>query len=262
MQIRSLRTRSGVIGLGIALAALAAVAALAVAQASARPATVAAAAQQPDVLDHFKCYGVKGTPLRTQVFLTDQFGAAPAMVQRPLLLCNPVEKQVGGLVTPIQDPAAHLKCYGIRTKRLAVRQVRVRNQFGIQTLAVGRPVVLCAPASKTEGLQDPGPPPVDLDHFKCYRVKGRPIAVPVVLRDQFRVEEARVRAPALLCNPVEKRRDNEVTPIRFPERHLVCYTLEPRQQVRISVVTRTQFGREPLRVTRSLALCAPSEKEG
>jgi hypothetical protein len=234
----------------------------------------------PAFLDHFKCYRtredvrpdfagrphVAGTPpvdvpsrkprfqSRT-VDLEDQFTSGPVTVQRPERLCNPVDKNDEG----IGDPTAHLVCYDINEPGpFHRRSVVVRNQFGDQTLSLGRPDSLCVPAEK-----DGVPSPLQLNHFKCYRAFGKSFTTRTVsLDDQFEDTASTVVKPELFCNPVDKDEEGIVDPTA----HLTCYRLKtdapftPRD-----ASTRDQFGDLDLDVARgecgrAARLCVPSLK--
>lgn len=67
--------------------------------------------------------------------MENQFDVADGRVERakvlkPVTLCNPVEKTVDNVTTPIGDETMHLVCYAIETQKFAPRTVLVRNQFG------------------------------------------------------------------------------------------------------------------------------------
>ncbi len=131
--------------------------------------------------DHFKCYEValsEGAPAfePAEVTLTDQFNEPEGKkfsVRRPKWLCNPVEKEVKGEVTEIQNPEAHLMCYAVREVREKIdffdfsslfrlyhgpvaKGVHVNNQFGPLELDAMEERELCVPSTKTL----PEPPPV------------------------------------------------------------------------------------------------------
>ena len=100
--------------------------------------------------DHFKCYGVRpktGFQQRT-VSLDDQFETERARVLQPVLLCPPVEKNL----VKLRDSTTHLVCYTIqdssRKEKPGGRLVVVRNQFGVETLTVLKPQMLCVPSTK------------------------------------------------------------------------------------------------------------------
>jgi len=223
-------------------------------------------------LDHFKCYSIKAKERfapRT-VALADQFQATGATVARPLTLCAPVSKNGGKVVAP----AAHLKCYAIKSAGEAAKpkpaevEVGVRNQLGSMNLAVLQPLSLCAPTLKRrlKPQAPPAPPrgriPSSPDHFTCYAVRPKdPFQQRTVsLSDQFEVERATVLRPLSLCAPVEK---NGVK-IRDSVTHLTCYAIQDRRRTEKPggrlVVTRNQLGVETLTVLRPQSLCVPSTK--
>lgn len=100
--------------------------------------------------DHFKCYGVRTKSAFAQrtVSLDDQFETERAQVLRPVLLCPPAEKNA----VKLRDSTTHMVCYTIqdrvRKEKAGGRLVVVRNQFGVETLAVQKPQLLCVPSTK------------------------------------------------------------------------------------------------------------------
>jgi hypothetical protein len=212
-------------------------------------------------LDHFKCYRAKTETTFTPrtVTLADQFEDTTADVMRPSRFCNPADKNDEGII----DPTAHLMCYDIRQGGTFTRRhVRVNNQFGEQELIVTRPFSLCNPATK-----DLIPSDLNLDHFKCYRVRrahGSPvISETVTVVDQFETRTSQVFKPHLLCNPVDKNGSG----IEFPACHLTCYRLRssPPPLTPQAVVVEDQFARQDLNALRGVCgkvdyLCVPSTK--
>ena len=102
-----------------------------------------------DVTNHYKCYDVfEFDNFEPRVVrLRDQFGQSQDKVIRPRYLCNPVSKNH----EPIPHPEFHLVCYEIlEDTEPAEFKVLVKNQFGVQTLKVQRPELLCLPSSKEE----------------------------------------------------------------------------------------------------------------
>jgi len=98
--------------------------------------------------------------------------------------------------------------------------------------------------------------PITLDHFKCYRAKGKRVDQTVTLEDQFGVEpQVLVRKPMLFCNPVSKNGEE----IKEPTARLTCYDL-PEADVRDEVTVDNQFGLQVLQIDRSKVLCLPSEE--
>jgi hypothetical protein len=215
-------------------------------------------------LDHFKCYGAREKKSKKQhpvVVLRDQFGTSRASVKKAVALCNPVDKNDEG----VSDPRAHLTCYAIREDRKGKSRsssgrgrIEIENQFGKDKLRIRGAESLCVPSSKSLQRADPGPPPAQLDHFKCYGVKGdrRGVREFVSLVDQFGKARVKVGRAELFCTPVSKNDER----ILRPDRHLVCYGIQPRDRVGKTVVVRNQFGATFLRVQKAESLCVPSSQ--
>lgn len=84
------------------------------------------------------------------------------------------------------------------------------------------------------------PSALDLNYFKCYRVrpKDRFASRTVTLADQFETQTATVVKPRLLCNPVDKNGEG----IFDPAKHLTCYTLrQPTFRAREVIVESVPF---------------------
>ena len=215
-------------------------------------------------LDHFKCYDAREKRSKHRdsvVVLSDQFGTSRARLKKAIGLCTPVDKNDEG----VSDPRAHLTCYAIRDDRKGKSRpssgrdrVEIENQFGRDRLKIRGAESLCVPSSKSLRRTDPGPPPAQLDHFKCYGVKGdrRGPRQVVTLVDQFDKARVKVGRAELFCTPVSKNDEG----ILRPDRHLVCYGIQPRDRVGKTVVVRNQFGRAFLRVKKAESLCVPSSQ--
>lgn len=220
-------------------------------------------AQEPPVLDHFRCYKAAGQFILEPVLLQDQFdlpfgGPKDARVIDTFRFCNPTEKLHAGVFTPIANIDNHLKLYRIVTTPNIAWNVIAANQFGDeQQLRVGQAVALAVPAQKL-----PHGGPSGLDHFQCYWTEGAPRNVFVGLRDQFGVAfPVQVLTPLLFCNPTLKIHSDIVTPIQNPEDHLVCYATRQRlSPVTRLVSTVDQFLAEELEVAQAHMLCVPSKK--
>lgn len=121
----------------------------------AEPASKAPAGQTPGpvpiTLNNFQCYSVEGEALRPAptVTLNDQFGTGAVRVGRPVLLCNPTEKN-NEKIGPVVSGPEHLVCYSITSRNKTNKVVEVRDQFGVQTLKVVRTELLCVPSDKKE----------------------------------------------------------------------------------------------------------------
>ncbi len=207
--------------------------------------------------DHFKCYRAKFPKFqRREVTLLDQFGQGQSVVLKPLYFCNPASKNA----EPLYQEAAHLTCYATRPKgakrnREPTHTVVVRNQFGEETVKI-KPIhderLLCLPSKK-----DDLPQPVAADHFKCYAGKFPKFTErKVSLVDQFGTEQATVRRPAFLCNPVSKNGEG----INDRLNHLKCYKLKPQRTPRTVTVTNQFVDAASVTTKKSDLLCVPSSK--
>src|SRR5581483_3222694 len=129
-------------------------------------------AATPPILDHFKCYRGNAPGVTRTVTLADQFLTTTASVRKPSHFCNPVDKNGEG----IQDPTGHLMCHKVRDMtRFIPRDVLVRNQFGDQIVRVLKSDTICNPARKN-GVPLSSVAGAFLDHFKCYKARGRAFA--------------------------------------------------------------------------------------
>lgn len=218
-------------------------------------------------LEHFQCYSTVRSAFRSRgVVLRDQFGIRKARVGRRAELCNPVEKNG----EPLVNRSEHLQCYTTRGRALN-RLVSVQNQFGSQRLLVKRPRRLCLPTVKRialfGGVRKFLPnAQVPIDHFQCYGVKRKSALLAekpvrfVKLNDQFGGRAAQVGPPYELCAPVQKGAKGQVTRVRHPVKHLVCYRLKPLGESPRRVLIRNQFELRIVRTLRSFSLCVPSNK--
>ncbi len=101
----------------------------------------------PPVVDHYKCYRVRGDRRRVAgVTVEDQFGTGVTDVKKPLRLCLPVDKEGEGIV----DPAARLMCYQLKPGPRVNQEVFIDNQFGAGSLEVRRARELCVPVVTPE----------------------------------------------------------------------------------------------------------------
>jgi hypothetical protein len=203
------------------------------------------------------------------VTLVDQFGTHRHGIEEVEFLLTPAEKRrTGRPAEPILRPDAHLACHGIHPPQTyPIRTAVVSNQFSTRsTLTLGRPVWLCAPASKTL-TGTPGAPPAPMNHYLCYDVRSESPSFrseTLTTVDQFGTRTARVDRTREFCNPVEKRRDGRpAEPIVRPADHLACIrisTFTPSFSAR-NVFARDQFSLETMRLLAPVRLCTPSTKE-
>ena len=141
------------------------------------------------------------------------------------------------------------------------------------TVLVGLASILCASLLFGGQALAQGTAP-SLDHFRCYVTQGPPIDEVVGLRDQFDTaaeggEDVRVTYPVRLCNPVEKKRLDKVTPILNPDAHLKMYLISPSLPATGAtsqpapgrmVYVRNQFGIQRLRLGQAEVLAVPTQK--
>lgn len=221
-------------------------------------ASFAAFAQQPFQIDHFKCYypsqASDVTP--AQVLLQDQFGTNPAVIGKIARLCNPTVKYHNGTVTDIVKPDDHLVLHATSVQPLVTRRVKIRNQFGDQTLTTQDARFLAVPTQK-----DPHAPPQDINHFSCYVAGGPAVNAQVGLKDQFFASKHKVMTPYLFCNPVQKTHNGIVTPITNPDDHLTCYTMNRVAYAR-DVGLHNQFGNFQIHTAYADSICVPTKKLG
>jgi hypothetical protein len=130
-----------------------------------RPETLCLPAEKDNVpsqlkINHFKCYRVtqaRGSDFQeTNVFVEDQFETKQTELMRPLLLCNPVNKNNEG----VPDPSGHLTCYKIRDvpgqPAFVPRPVEFEDQFTADEVPTTRRTdcsssrLLCVPSTKEE----------------------------------------------------------------------------------------------------------------
>jgi hypothetical protein len=214
-------------------------------------------------LDYFTIYDVADYRVEYKVALQGQFDEEPkeAVLVALSYFANPVSKNR----EPIYDPNAHLTWYALyQPEPERPRTVVVENQFGQQTIWIGRPWALAVPAQKeTGGPEGLSPFPEGLDHFKLYWVlEGEPVNKVVALQDQFDIEEAgetKVSFPFLFGVPVKKEYRGEVSPGYNEEAHLMIYRITPRLWEQARGV-RDQFVARDLTFLQRVLLAVPSVK--
>lgn len=101
-----------------------------------------------------------------------------------------------------------------------------------------------------------------LDHYKCYKAKDlknpKFQSAAVALSDQFESEDAEVKKPFLVCNPVEKNGEG----ISNSVDHLACYKIKsPKLVSQPKVEIVNQLGTVQLQAKKAFLLCVPSSKQ-
>ena len=244
-------------------------------------------------IDHFLCYKVKAKPkfAKFDVGLADQFENKPFTVKTAVSLCNPADKNSGGII----DPVSHLKGYKIKRakgepKHVKQTNIKVENQFGTIFVDTKKPDRLLLPTAKSLVGPVPQLDPVLIDHFKCYKVKTRkriceddpsvkcktnadcdtgacnlgfPKGITVTVDDQFpdTPKVFKVKKPTRLCTPVDKNGGGILDPLD----HLMCYKVkrakgEPKHTKVSDIHTNNQFGAEVMKTKKLEELCVPSVK--
>jgi hypothetical protein len=229
-------------------------------------------------LDHFKCYQALdyGQVLDVTVQLEDQFDLAAGAREsanhfKPLRLCNPVEKRIGNVVNEITpgNENHHLTLYAFEPDPIVSLNgiVLVSNQFGQQKLEFESAFILAVPTGKTLGSSVPTAPD-DLNHFKCYFVRGDASKYfrIVGLADQFEKTRHKLLEPVLFCNPVRKFvSDGDSYEIMDPaDEHLTCYRISITTTNTRAVFIANQFtnGADTSFVVGAAdLLCVPTEKK-
>jgi hypothetical protein len=223
------------------------------------PAPTKAPAPAKFLLDHYKVYVIEPVDVEFQVWLRGQFDGNIwdyTKLYTYERFLNPADKNGEGII----DKHAHLNWYATAQESLEpIRKIEVFNQFGNQVIKTDQPVAMLVPTEKIE----PGSQfPANLDHYKVFRIISydgfQP--VPVVIKDQFGVEDNKALRPVYFAVPVEKRH-NAYFPINNPSDHLVFYQLDPRQWNE-GRKTKDQFGTWDMKTRYSELLGVPTQKLG
>jgi hypothetical protein len=137
--------------------------------------------EAPNLVDHYECYQAAGSKLDEPFAISDEFSRDDAvLLHGPEAFCTPVDKIVEGLHSRVLQPDVHLACYRLEPKRsFGVPPVNVRDQFGVDLLAVEESEMFCAPSRKFEptGLLDVSPSSVDFGTLPLGSASSRKITV-------------------------------------------------------------------------------------
>ena len=111
---------------------------------SSKSLTAAPAALNPAVVNHFKCYKVRGKFRTSGIKIDDQFETLTVDLLKPVRLCVPADKNGEGTIAPPDS----LMCYKVRrtAKTTPPGTLFINNQFGNNSFGVFRPTELCVPS--------------------------------------------------------------------------------------------------------------------
>jgi hypothetical protein len=172
-------------------------------------------------------------------------------------LCNPADKNNEDPTAP-SDPD-HLTGYRIKqtTPFTKVRDLSITNQFGPQVIDLNKPNYLLVPSAK-DRIAPPAPIVPSIDHFKCYRAKGKLQASGLTVEDQFGTINLNLTRMLHFCTAVDKNGEG----IMNPAANLACYKVRlPAGNLPMpgTVFINNQFGNNSFGVFRPTELCVPSQ---
>ena len=165
--------------------------------------------------EHLVAYQIKPVEKflsRKNVLVTDQLhpGGLHVDAKKPAHLLVPSVKAPGGPTPPL--PVAfvtdHFQCYTVGVTKGAEKfvpasGVTLEDQFGVMTVDLGKPKLLCAPVD--ENGEDPTAPQ-HAGHLMCYQLKQVDAvkfekAMGLFVDNQFGPSTLDAKKPALLCVP-------------------------------------------------------------
>jgi hypothetical protein len=161
----------------------------------------------------------------------------------------------------------HFECYSIQPTALPApfTAIGLKDQFASRTAAALRRVDLCNPVQKSfQGVLVKITNPAA--HLLCYQAGFRQPVPPanmatVRVTNQFGNRTLQVLAPISLCLPTGKSVTNTYPAIPKRLDHYLCYAVNDLTPGGSKAVVLTdQFGVRTAKVTRPVALCAPTRK--
>jgi hypothetical protein len=190
------------------------------------------------------------------VSLVDRFGASTVRVLREKRFCAPADKNDEDPTAPL-DPD-HLAVFTIKQtspRFTPVRDFMVTNQFGTMALDLVRPDALLVPSAKSLTGPIAGYTPA-VDHFKCYKARGRLRTGDLTIDDQFGTIVGAIKRPVRYCAPVDKNGEG----VFDGTADLVCYQLRSAAgaPTHDTLYSLNQFGTDAFTVFGPRELCVPS----
>jgi len=218
-----------------------------------------ATAQVDPNWDHYKVYDAQPKVTFTMpVVLLDQFQQALTVVQYLDRFANPVEKDHAGVIYPINHPELHYSWWKVADQPYS-GAVIASNQFGDWPLQIGPLLYLLNPANKNAPAG--APLPVG-NHYTVYACTGDPLAVPLVLTDQFYTRTSNMLIPTYFCVPAQKRTaDGIVYPILDEAQHYVVYEIEANEAAYPAVIADQFLQDYPILMANDRYLMVPTIKQ-
>jgi hypothetical protein len=220
--------------------------------------------------DDFLCYKVKAAALASMsVSLADQFETGTATVRKVKYMCTPGDKNAEGVF----DTTTHLVAYQIKSdiKHTRRTNVLIENQISALRVDTTKADLLLVPSNKDLTVDPPAPNLniINVDHYKCYKIKVTPgtprlpQGITVSVEDQFASpgKVFTLKKPKHLCAPVDKNGEG----IKNPDAHLLCYSVkaasgQPKHVRQSGLHLNNQLGVSVLGTTKESELCIPSIK--
>jgi hypothetical protein len=219
--------------------------------------SVAAVCAQTFPTDPYRCYPARNaTPVTASVVLRDALNplnSEPVDIRATVRFCNPVEQSYRGFKTEIIGAEARQAMYMLSPRPEPVRNVTVSNQFGTYTIVVQSPAALAA-ASWLHGSGT-----ASADNFQCYNAGGAAIEQRWGLRDGNFRGSHEVLFPMLFCASAELEHNGAITPPRFPEVHMACYSItKAHDRFEASLSADNLFGPQAMTVISGDLFCVPT----
>jgi hypothetical protein len=203
---------------------------------------------------HLVCYVIKGSPFHRIVNIRNQFSYYDYLdLGNAHALCVPSEKKE----PPVEKKLDHFKCYTTYSWLSVDETIKLKDQFGADSVQVHRPTEFCNPVEKThEGKLSPITNPDA--HLTRYAISSP--SVPdrnVLVTNQFGENKSLVVSqPFSIMVPTQKFPHQKPTDLD----HFKCYEATG-QSINARVDLRDQFNvQDDVVVFEPFALCNPVQK--
>lgn len=213
------------------------------------------------LLPHFQCFETHRPPIVTpNLDLVDRFGASTVALIRAKRLCAPADKN--GEDPGVDLNGTHLSEYMIDQVSPPferIRELEVTDQFSTLHVDLVRPDRILVPTTKSL-TSTPPDAPTDLDHLKCYKVKGGRLRVKDLdVRTQFASLRLDIKRPVHLCVAAARGAGD----IQRPDAAFMCYQTRPAASRPIFrgpdvVYTTSQVESDAFGIFGPRELCVPA----